>query len=559
MLRVLVTQIRDQFGYVEGRPMTTAELSCEYRPISEAYRDKSLLLTIAIGAIACFGVGMILYATSIAIGTDVDAATYLMAARDLLIGKGVTLQNPQTGQFVPMTAFPPLLPITLAVLGYWGAELMNAARWLNAVLFGVNIFLVAHIVKRCTGSLLASVCAALIALTTVDVLTTHATLLSEPLFLAAGLGGLVLTMEYMKEPSLLKLCLFSIAFGAAGAARYAGVCWLPVGLAAICLARAERRQRALHLAVYVAIFGTPLTLWVARNFVSVHALTNRVFAFHPPGAIRFMYSLVSLSSWLLPAVVPLSVRLLALIVLILWLFWPVVRYDSATASSSEMAIFRRIAAVFLVSYLSIFVISQTFFDAQIWMAGRHLLPIYIVGSILAVCYGYEVFSRGGRWPQIAIVSVCLGIIIIGGARTAKWAWKSHQNGIGLTSRHWRDSELIGRIRSLDRSVPVVSNSTALIYLLTERVTCSLPTPMNAETNRPTPHYSEEIAQVADKVERDGAVVVLFTAFTPEQSYRVEKELENRWGLRQLAAGQDGYLLGKAEANQAGINRPQVDH
>jgi hypothetical protein len=538
--------------------VNSEELSCESGSVSKGKSDPSLAMGVGIGMIACIGVAIVLYATSIAIGTDVDAATYLMAARDLLMGKGVTLQDPQSSRFVPMTGFPPLLPIALAMLGYLGAELMSAARWLNAILFGVNIFLVAHIVKRCTGSLTASLCAALIALTTVDVLSTHATLLSEPLFLAAGLSGLILTMDYVKEPSVLKLCLLSAAFGAAAAARYAGVCWLPVGLAAIGLARAERRQRTVHLAVYLAIFGAPLTVWVTRNFVFVHALTNRVFVFHPPSAIRLMYSLVSLSSWLLPALVPLSLRLLALAALLLWLIWPVVQYGSAAASRSEMAVFRRIAAVFLLSYFSIFVISQTFFDAQIWLAGRHLLPIYLVGTILAVCRGYEVLQRGSRWRKYAIISACLGIIFIGGTRTGKWAEKSHRDGIGLTSRRWRDSELIGRIRNLDSSVPVVSNSTALIYLLTDRVTYGFPTPMNAETNRPKPEYNQEIAQVADRVEREGAVVVLFTAFAPQQTYRIEKEMENHWGLQQLAAGKDGYLLGKSTGSQAFVKHLQSE-
>src|SRR5581483_2760790 len=138
-----------------------------------------------------------------------------------------------------------------------------------------------------------------------------------------------------------------------------------------------------------------------------------------------------------------------------------------------------------------------------------------------------------RWRRRMMLAACVGIILVGGARTARWLRTTHQNGIGLTSRRWRESELIGRITNLDRSVPIVSNSAALIYLLTGRLTYGLPMLMNAETNHPTSDYDKQMTQVVDEVQKNGAVMVLFTAFTPEQAYQTEKELESRWGLRLL--------------------------
>ena len=113
-------------------------------------------------AIATFGVAIVFYSTSFGIGTDADSPTYAMAARSLLAGKGLTIQTADAAAPVPMTAFPPLLPLLLAVFGRMGLDPFTAARILNALLFGATIFLVGAMVKRLSGSGPASIFAALL-------------------------------------------------------------------------------------------------------------------------------------------------------------------------------------------------------------------------------------------------------------------------------------------------------------------------------------------------------------------------------------------------------------
>lgn len=531
---------------VEDRLNDVSELA--YQERGKATNEKALFAAGAVAVTTMLGVGMVLFATTLGIGTDVDAATYLMAARDILMGKGVTLQALEPGHFVPMTGFPPFLPMTIAAVGYFGTNLMSAARWLNALLFGVNILLAAHITRRCTGSATAALCAALITATTVNVLETHATLYSEPLFFTGVLCGFILMLDYVKSPSVLRLCLFSATFGAAAAARYVGVCLLPVGLAAIWLGYTDSRRRLNHLAAYVAIFGAPLAVWVARNLVDVHAFSNRIFAVHPPGAGHYVFTFISLSAFLLPGLVPAIIRMLFLAGAIWFIVRPLSISRGAKETNPEIRIFRRLAGIFLASYFLVFIVAETFFDAQIWMGGRHLMAVYLIAAMLGVCQGYEALGSASKHQRIAMVSALIALLAIGGTRTVRATIIAHRSGIGLTGIQWQNSELIARIRKLDSSVPIISNSRAAIYLLTGRIAYPFPTAMEAETARARPDYDQQMAIVEHKMQEQGAVLALFTPFAPAQTKVVEMDVKSRWGLRELAATPEGYLLGKAQPN-----------
>jgi len=150
-------------------------------------RSRNTLLQVTIAIIAAMGSALAFYTTSQGIGTEVDSATYVMAARNLLAGNGLSLQIAGSARQVPLTIFPPLLPLALASIGYTGIDPLVAARWLNIALFGADIFLVALFVSRRTESDMAAIFSALLTATTVDVLLNHCMLISEPLFLFCAL------------------------------------------------------------------------------------------------------------------------------------------------------------------------------------------------------------------------------------------------------------------------------------------------------------------------------------------------------------------------------------
>ncbi len=514
---------------------------------AENIRELSHLhFAIIMASLAMIGVATVLYVTSWGIGTDVDSASYSMAARNLAAGKGLTLQLPDTNHFVPLSAFPPLFPVTLAAWACLSRNVFGAARWLNAVLFGLNIVLIGYIVKRCTAWNLGGFFSALLALTTVDVVNVHSYLISEPLFLFIALCGLILITRYIEKPTIPRLLLLSLIVSLTVMTRYVGVCFLPVGLAAIWLGNGPRPRRLTHSLIFAAIFGIPTTLWIVRNLIFLHTMVGRKLAFHPPDLSRYIFSLVSFSSWLLPSAIPAVLRLAVLISIVALAFGAKTVGSSSSAQAMRRKTFQQISAIFMVSYLTVFVIAQTFFDAQIWIAGRHLLLVFVVGSMIVICQLYQPVHAMKRQMRQAITWTAFGILALCGARLTRFAVASHRSGLGLTSKHWQTSELIADVRKLNGDVPIISNSTAVIYLCTGRIAFPLPNPINAQTQSTRPQYAAEMARVFEQTQNDGAVLILFKTFLTNEGTFVD-DLADRLELQQVVITPDGYLLAKLPA------------
>jgi len=508
-------------------------------------RSRNTLLQVTIAIIAAMGSALAFYTTSQGIGTEVDSATYVMAARNLLAGNGLSLQIAGSARQVPLTSFPPLLPLALASIGYTGIDPLVAARWLNIALFGADIFLVALFVSRRTESDMAAIFSALLTATTVDVLLNHCMLISEPLFLFCALAGFILMARYIERPTLPLLFGFSAAFAAAGAARYIGITLLPIGAAAIVLGPWPYRLRRLHLTLYAGTFLFPLLIWVARNMILVHTLTNHSAAFHPLAFNRFVFSYLSFSTWLLPSAVPRFLRVIAVAAAAALLFRPVWYRSRADQRSPSKSRLDGLLIAFLCSYILGFVITQTFFDAQIWISGRHLLLVYVIGSIVVISQGRELFNSAGPYLRVACICLCIAMLGAGALRTAKNVRSVHDEGLGLTSRRWQTSELIMKTKELDDRVPIITNSKAIVYLLTGKLAYPIPSPINAQTERLAPEYASEMAWINDKVQHGGGVIVYFTALKPDQAtIPEENDLETQVGLRRFAATRDGYLLAK---------------
>ncbi len=497
---------------------------------------------ITIAVIAVMGATLAFYATSLGIGTEVDSATYLMAARDLLAGKGLSLQVAGRAGTAPLTSFPPLLPVALATLGDIGIDPIVAGRWLNVALFGADIFLIASFVRKYTGSDIAAIFSSLLTATTVDVLINHCMLISEPLFLFCVLTGLILIARYIENPTFPLLFGFSAAFAAASAARYIGVSLMPVGVGAILLATRPFRLRRIHLAAYVSVFACPLAVWLARNMILVHTFTNRRVAFHPPAIDRFEASYLSLSTWILPAAVPAFLRIGILTVVLALLLRPLLFRSKTVPENSAKSRLDGLLIAFLCAYLLGFVITQTFFDAQIWITGRHLLLVYVIGTMVVISQTMELLNSAAASFRVVCIGLSIALLSLGALRTGKNVGRMHEDGLGLSSKQWQTSPLITKMKELDDRVPIISNSNAVIYLLTGKLAYALPNRVSPQTDA---EYAGKMAWMNNEIQHEGAVIVYFTVFQPpEVRAPAERHFETQLGLRRIATEREGYMLAK---------------
>jgi len=374
----------------------------ERRPVVPAHI--AILLAPALAGV----MGVVLM-TRWGIGTSPDSAHYVHWARQLL-GEP---RGSFDGSELALTHFAPLYPMLLALGGPFGIDPLDAARWLNAVLFGCNVMLVGLLATRAVRQWpwWSAAAASLAMAGSMPALTVHATALSEPVFLAATLAGLYLLARYEESAHLSLLIGAAFAMGIAALTRYAGVACVLAGLIVVWFSGAHPWRRRITLAcLFGTVSGGPLLLWLTRNLALSGAATDRELAFHPVGLAQAWQAVYTISSWLaVPAQTPGLVRLSAVLLIGFATFLVVVR-SGLIGRPLPAAV--RVVAVFIGSYALFLAASMSLFDANTPLDDRILVPIFATGLIVAAYGVAEVVPVVARRPVVALCAACCSLLLL---------------------------------------------------------------------------------------------------------------------------------------------------
>lgn len=241
--------------------MTTAKAQAR-RIAARALRDRFALFlaALSVGA-ACL---ILLRELNYGPALDFDSVNYIAVAHALLAGDGFTELNARA-----YTRWAPLWPMMQA-----GAALItfsdprDVAGPLNAILFGLTVFAAGRWMRRRVRNpfMLAFGCLA--------------TALSLPLTNAASWGwsdtafilfttlALFNADEYLRGGDRRRLMWMAAFTALACLTRYLGVALIFAGAALLLLrSGGSARERLADAAAYGAAAGTPICLWMLRNFL----------------------------------------------------------------------------------------------------------------------------------------------------------------------------------------------------------------------------------------------------------------------------------------------------
>ena len=219
--------------------------------------------------LALAGIILLWYCTPMGLGLGGDSYYYVGGARNILSGAGFA-RLAATGEARPITHFPPLFSVCLALLTGLGLDTTQAARWFNAGLFGVNVFLVGWLIWRGTQSWLSSLGGALIFLASPAMLAVHSWVLSEPLFLCCLLLAITWLSFYLERGRRRDLVVSAILASFACLTRYVGLALVAAAVLAILLWPGRRWwKRAQSAAVFAALSLAAPAGWFARNLALV--------------------------------------------------------------------------------------------------------------------------------------------------------------------------------------------------------------------------------------------------------------------------------------------------
>lgn len=497
-----------------------------------------------IGLSAAIAAAMVWYGSSNGIGLSPDSMAYLEAARSLLRGDGLMEGG------APLTRYPPVYPVALAVSGAVVGDLIAGARVLHSGLFACTVLVVGWAVRAVScRSPLATILAMVSILSVAGVVELHLMAWSEPLFLGTGLITLVALSRWVASGRTGWLGLGVVTLSAAMLTRYVGITLLVpmVGAAWILWRRRSVRSAALTL-LAAAAGALPLLVWLIRNAQAAGSATQRAVGVHPPGIADWRELAYTLSYWVFPSpVLPVVVRGLVSVGSALALVGLLVGGLRVAGRRSDLPTvaeyLRFLLAVFAASYIGFLVLSRTVVDAHTRFDSRILSPVAIaaiVGASTLVGVQRTVAGHGFRRG--------LGFVLLWGAILAAnipWTWhvlsRGHSVGFGYADRAWSASETLEHLRALTRDRQVYSNLPEVIRVFLDRPAEMVPLRTLPATGEANPNFEHDLVRMWDDVVASRGVVVYFDGGASRTYLPDAAQIERLLPLEVRFHGADGMV------------------
>ena len=521
----------------------------------KAVGSSSQKLRLAVLLIAGLGMAMVAAATWLGVGTSPDSAAYVGTARNLLAGRGLTLPFGAAIE-ASLLRFPPLYPAMLAASGFLGGDPLASARWLNTLLLGANVLLIAGATWSLSrGAAWATLAAAFLMAFSPILVELHSMAWSEPLFIflgAAGLAGLEIHLRTRARGSLL---VSAMAIALVCLTRYAGLALVLTAAAGLLLfGRMAWKVRLAEATGLVSLASLPLGLWLTHSRLQAGTIAGRSIVFHPPLVSAYVGLVDSLSGWLLlPATLTTRIRLGLLVLagiglLIAALFptrpsgLPTMRGLLRQAKAALSGV--RTPVLFVLIYMAFLLVSISLVDANTAFDSRILSPVYVAGlTTVFGLLGSKTAGKGGLrlpslWIGILILILCGGLLV----RSAAWADRARHTGIGFNQRIWKDSPTLNYLRTLPLGLPLYSNAPEAIYLNLGRSAVALPRAFRLSEQSNNPDFTVEVLALQHRVRTESAVIAYFTR-VGSQSLSPQA-LENMLGVGRLLEASDGIVFGE---------------
>jgi hypothetical protein len=485
----------------------------------------------ALAAVAVAGSVIVLITTRRHIGINPDSAVYLAAARNFLDGRGITTpfavplaglgprEAAEYGDAIPLTHFPPLLPVVLAAIARLGMGVESAARWLNATLFGVNLFLVGVLAVRVVQSRIVAA-SAMILMIVGSVLSIslnfkglhntwlllHSAVMSEPLFLTFTLATLLVLVPISGEyTSPRATAIAAVLTALALLTRYAAIATVvTVVIVVVVWGAGNLRVRRRNALIALAITLLPTLAWTFYNSIVRDASSPRPFRVHFL-SIAPLFDVVS--GWFVPATWPDLVRHAVLLVAIALVVFVLLQVGKEPAGLPPDAVrLFRVLAIFATAYVAVIVFTRLFLDATAPIDARYLSPLQPVMYILVFAAVRHIYATR-RHPQpglakLMCVALCLPVIGTGIQATIDTVRD------GPTRLSLPDPTVFS-LAALPEGTFIATNAPPLVYGTTGKRSIGVPSHLEPLTLAPNENFDAELRELVEVVtERQGVIVLV---------------------------------------------------
>ena len=394
-------------------------------------------ITLLLAAFALLGTGLILLRVAYGVGVIGDAKYYIAVARALSDGatgaQWLMGQIPALPGFIDTEPFPleisgsspPLYPALLAGSGGFAFDARDVAGPLNAVIFGMTIFVAGLWLRHRIRSRLLIVVGCAAVLFSAPLVWIASWAMSEALFVLLVTLSLYCFDRFLESEERALLVWAAIFTALACLTRYSGVTLLFVAALLLALQHgAVFSEKARRIGLYLVISVVPLALWLLRNYLVVGSLTGaRGVSFSPGGIVdAIARALNAVDGWnplavdLRGAILPVDLwtgkvigAILAgaiLLALAMMAAWSILRWRRERRGDSLLPV----AGAFAVVYIAfIIVIRASGASGLIGDDVRYIAPAYIP-AVLAIVFAADALLRNNgklplsaRWGRMPVI------------------------------------------------------------------------------------------------------------------------------------------------------------
>ena len=518
-------------------------LSMASRDLPIAHRSR--LAAVLLVLLAVSSCALVWANTRWGVGLRGDSYAYISGARNLADGLGYSRVS-GGGEVKPITHFPPLLSIVLALPQLVGVDAVDSARGLVILLAGLNTLWIGAFGWRLAARPWVGVASAALFGLNPLIVDQHSWAMAEPLFLfltfttlwtLPGPEGAVRFREALLSGTLAGLALLT---------RYVGAAGVLTGLTLLLLYAASRRVPASAPLGYLLGSVMPVAAWVGRNLIVAGTTANRTLTWHSIESSRWGEAADTFASWPLPetilgtqtawpwigAVIGFGC-LLATVVSLL----PLRRPERAGDAG-----FLRVLSTYVLVYAAVLLGNLSFLDSSTPLNSRILVPVLAVLTPLLVVWGAGVLARRQALvsPAIAIaVLAAVGGFALDSRVLLEQGWS---RGWGFSNRAWQLSQVLPAVRSLP-DLTLYTNEPDLVYFQTGRTSYIIFGATDPVTGLERDGYAEWLEQARLRLMAGGAALVLINPddlqASPEDRAMVDTLSA---GLQVTGSYEDGVIL-----------------
>lgn len=452
------------------------------------------LLTVLLAVISGVGSVLILLRTAnYGINLTDDADSYISAARSLIDGRGFTHW---TGY--PFADRSPLYSVILAVISNSGLDVIKTAEYVNALTFGLTIFVVAMWLKSRIESRFLVVWAACTLVLSISLAEFTARPGTESLFILFLCCSLFALDHFLSTQRRSFLILSAVCAAAALLTRYVGVTLIGSGLLLLLWRRdIPLRTRLSNIAVWCVVAIAPFSLWILRNLLTVGSILGTVY----PDEFTVLRSLHNATNevtlWIfgvsgleplsnlvygitgvnirIPTVAAIVLQSAILAYLIIGFGSVLSRYRPGYYKRNQSTL--AVCSAFMLVYSCFWVIERPLTNGE--FAVRYLIPLLppmlVIATITLNGYiktpSYKLRPTRSlirdKWLPTLVTLACSLWLLSWVRPTIADIRYWDENGKGYRSKEWMESEVVGYLNANPSESVIWSTDHAALYFLTD--------------------------------------------------------------------------------------------